>query len=344
MIASQRQHIIEHCLAFPGAYEDYPFDEIIDAGAWTVMRHRTNKKGFAHIFERGGSVCVNLKCEPLRADFLRQAYKGVTPAYHMNKEHWNTVVPGGDVPDEELRRLIAHSYDLTKPKPKRTKNARLIEIYDRLLSRYGDPHWWPAETPYEVIVGAVLTQNTAWGNVEKAIANFGELSPERVMAMAHGELAGVVRPAGFFNQKARYLQTVTHWYAQYGFSADAIHKLPHDRVRSELLSLKGVGRETADSIMLYAFGFPSFVVDAYTMRLVRRLPLPAGNNYEAVKAFFTQNLDCDAELFNRYHALIVLNGNRHCRKEPKCGGCPILELCRTGKAQTKDENNRAQKL
>ncbi len=322
-----RAYAIEYCLAFPGAYEDYPFDDIVDAGAWTVMRHRSNKKGFAHIFERNGKVCVNLKCEPMRADFLRRVYKDITPAYHMNKEHWNTLELGGDVPEGELRRLIAHSYDLTKPKPRRTKNARLMDIYERLLSRYGDPRWWPAETPYEVIVGAVLTQNTAWGNVEKAIANFGEMSPAYVLALTHEKLADIVRPAGFFNSKAGYLQTVTRWYAQYGFSDEAVRRLPHDRVREELLSLKGVGRETADSIMLYAFGFPSFVVDAYTMRLVRRLPLKAGKDYEAVKAFFEQNLDCDAELFNRYHALIVLNGNRHCRKEPKCDGCPIRELC-----------------
>jgi len=111
-----RQELIDFCLTFPAVYEDYPFDDIIDAGAWTVMRHRTNRKGFAHIYERNGKLCVNLKCEPLEADFLRQAFADVTPAYHMNKVHWNTVTLGGDVPEDELKRMVERSYGLIKPK------------------------------------------------------------------------------------------------------------------------------------------------------------------------------------------------------------------------------------
>ena len=111
-----RQELIDFCLTFPAVYEDYPFDDIIDSGAWTVMRHRTNRKGFAHIYERHGKLCVNLKCEPLEADFLRQAFADVTPAYHMNKVHWNTVTLGGDVPGDELKRMVERSYDLIKPK------------------------------------------------------------------------------------------------------------------------------------------------------------------------------------------------------------------------------------
>ncbi len=111
-----RQELIDFCLTFPAVYEDYPFDDIIDAGAWTVMRHRTNRKGFAHIYERNGKLCVNLKCEPLEADFLRQAFADVTPAYHMNKVHWNTVTLGGDVSGDELKRMVERSYDLIKPK------------------------------------------------------------------------------------------------------------------------------------------------------------------------------------------------------------------------------------
>ncbi len=111
-----RQELIDYCLTFPTAYEDYPFDDVKDAGAWTVMRHRTNKKSFAFIYERGGHLCVNLKCDPFEADFLRRQYKGVAPAYHMNKVHWNTVIIGSDVPKDELLRLIEKSYDLIKPK------------------------------------------------------------------------------------------------------------------------------------------------------------------------------------------------------------------------------------
>ena len=201
-------------------------------------------------------------------------------------------------------------------------------IHGRLLERYGDPHWWPGETPYEVIVGAILTQNTAWGNVEKAIKNFaGRLSPEYVAGLELTALAEIIRPAGFFNQKARYLQTVTSWFGQYGYCVESVQALPMEQIRKELLSLKGVGKETADSILLYAFGFPTFVVDAYTVRLVERLPLPVDKDYDSVKAFFEKHLVCDAGLYNIYHALIVINGNTHCRKKPYCSNCPLEDIC-----------------
>jgi predicted DNA-binding protein (MmcQ/YjbR family) len=112
-----RRELIDLCLARPAAYEDYPFD----GDDWCVIRHRTNKKGFAHIYERGGKLCVNLKCDPFEADFLRQAYLDVTPAYHMNKVHWNTVTIGGDVSTPELARLIEKSYDLVKPKVRKQR-------------------------------------------------------------------------------------------------------------------------------------------------------------------------------------------------------------------------------
>ncbi len=111
-----RQDLIDFCLTFPAAYEDYPFDDITDEGAWTVMRHGTNKKSFALIYKRNGKQCINLKCDPFEAEFLRQAYEDVTPAYHMNKVHWNTVTLGGDVPMDEMKQMIGRSYDLIKPK------------------------------------------------------------------------------------------------------------------------------------------------------------------------------------------------------------------------------------
>lgn len=114
-----RQQLIDFCLTLPAAYEDYPFDGIADAGAWTVMRHRANKKSFAFIYARDGRLCANLKCDPFEADLLRQLFADVTPGYHMNKAHWNTVALDGDVPDGELRRMVEHSYDLIKPKPRR---------------------------------------------------------------------------------------------------------------------------------------------------------------------------------------------------------------------------------
>jgi endonuclease-3 related protein len=204
----------------------------------------------------------------------------------------------------------------------------LTEVYNILAARYGNLRWWPAKTPYEVIVGAILTQNTAWGNVEKAIANFsGGLSPQRVMSLNLETLIEIIRPAGFFNQKAAYLKGVTSWFGRYGFNVAAVQKLPLAQIRAELLSVKGVGNETADSILLYAFGFPSFVVDAYTVRLLSRLPIDAGKGYEKIKAYFERELPRDAEIYNNFHALIVVNAKEHCRKKPVCAGCPLSETC-----------------
>jgi len=116
-----KQEIIEYCLTFPAAYEDYPFDSMGEPGSFTVMRHKTNKKSFAMIYERLGKLCVNLKCDPFEADFLRQVFEDVTPGWHMNKTHWNTVTLGGDVPEDEIKRMIARSYDLIKPKVRAKK-------------------------------------------------------------------------------------------------------------------------------------------------------------------------------------------------------------------------------
>ncbi|MDR1728003.1 MAG: endonuclease III domain-containing protein [Acidobacteriota bacterium] len=206
--------------------------------------------------------------------------------------------------------------------------GKLLSIYETLFARYGDLHWWPAKTPYEVVVGAVLTQNTAWGNVEKAIANFGgHLAPETVAAMPVEELAEVIRPSGFFNQKAGYLKAVTAWYGKYGYDVPTVQKRPLGELRAELLETKGVGQETADSILLYAFGFPTFVVDAYTHRLCGRYPVESGKGYAAVKAHFESELPESAEVYNNFHALIVINAKEHCRKKPTCDGCPLGGGC-----------------
>ena len=201
-------------------------------------------------------------------------------------------------------------------------------IYEKLLAHYGELKWWPAKTPYEVIVGAVLTQNTAWTNVEKAIANFGDgLSPATVLDVGVAELAELIRPAGFHSQKAIYLKTVTEWFGQYGFDAAVVRREPLEKLRAELLGTKGVGPETADSILLYAFGFPTFVVDAYTVRLCDRYPLEAGKGYKAVKAYFENRLPRNVEVYNNFHAMIVVNAKEHCRKKPLCDGCPLDDTC-----------------
>lgn len=203
-----------------------------------------------------------------------------------------------------------------------------MELYAALFSHYGDPHWWPAKTPYEVIVGAVLTQNTAWANVEKAIAGFGDkLTPQVIADMPLTRLRDVIKPAGSFVRKASTLKAVTAWYAGYGWEVAAVQRQPLQALRVELLAIHGIGPETADAMLLYAFGFPTFVVDAYTLRLCGRYPLAEGG-YQAVKAYFERNLPRDATLYNALHALIVLNGKAHCRKRPVCGGCPLAEGCK----------------
>ena len=207
----------------------------------------------------------------------------------------------------------------------------LLSIYEKLLDHYGDLQWWPAKTPYEVIVGAVLTQNTAWSNVVKAIANFGEgLSPEMVESADQDKLAEIIRSSGFFNQKAGYLKSVTAWFAGYGYDVNAVRHEPLGKLRQELLSTRGIGQETADSILLYAFGFPTFVVDAYTFRLCERYPIEAGAGYTEVKAYFESNIPQSVEVYNNYHALVVINGKEHCRKNPLCAGCPLYGKCGRG--------------
>ncbi|MDR3129869.1 MAG: endonuclease III domain-containing protein [Tannerellaceae bacterium] len=209
------------------------------------------------------------------------------------------------------------------------RDTKLLSIYETLFAHYGNLHWWPAKTPYEVIVGAVLTQNTTWSNVEKAIANFGEdLSPETVANADLIELAEIIRPSGFFNQKANYLKAVTTWFAKYDYDVPAVRSEPLEKVRGELLSTKGIGLETADAILLYAFDLPTFVVDAYTIRLCGRYPIDTGKDYATVKAYFEGNLPQSTEFYNIFHALIVMNAKARCRKKPLCEGCPLGERCK----------------
>lgn len=212
--------------------------------------------------------------------------------------------------------------------PDTKSQNKLYEIYEALFSFYGDLQWWPADSVYEVMVGAILTQNTAWSNVEKAIERFGgDLTPERVLRLPLPELQELIRPAGFYKQKSQYLKALTEWFMRYDCDAERISKLRLEEVRKELLQLYGVGRETADSILLYGFHFPTFVVDAYTLRLFRRYPLDAGSTYRQVKAFIESKMPRETLLYNRFHALIVQNGKEHCKKKPRCAGCPLEETC-----------------
>ena len=207
---------------------------------------------------------------------------------------------------------------------------RLRAVYRRLLARHGPQHWWPARTPFEVVVGAVLTQNTAWLNVERAIANLdaaGALAPEPLLALPQARLAELLRPSGYFNVKAGRLRAVVAWYRDAGGHARLRRQSTH-RLRDALLGLNGVGPETADDILLYAFARPVFVIDAYTRRLLARLGLARGDEpYETLRAAFEHALGADVALFNEYHALIVAHAKHHCRPRPRCDACPLRTLC-----------------
>ncbi|HEY8492091.1 MAG TPA: endonuclease III domain-containing protein [Dehalococcoidia bacterium] len=214
----------------------------------------------------------------------------------------------------------------------------LRAVYRRLLAAYGPQGWWPAETPFEVCVGAILTQSAAWSNVERAIANLraaGALTPEGLRALPEAELARLVYPAGYFRAKARKLKAFTDLlFGRFGGSLEALLALPAAELRAVLLGTHGIGPETADCILLYAAGRPSFVVDAYTRRTFGRLGVrPERDTYQAWQALFTAALPADPALYNEYHALLVAHGKAACRKEPRCGGCPLLDLCPTGRSE-----------
>ena len=204
-------------------------------------------------------------------------------------------------------------------------------IYRALLLEFGHRNWWPGETPFEVMVGAVLTQNTAWTNVEKAIANLkseGLLCPERLLRAGKERVARLVRPSGYYNVKAERLMALVEWFRdRAGGKAETLRETPTDALRGELLALKGVGPETADSILLYALERPVFVVDAYTRRAFSRHGAFSPNaSYDEVQAFFEERLPRGVGLYNEYHALIVELGKTCCRPRPRCDACPVMRF------------------
>ncbi|MFA5629403.1 MAG: endonuclease III domain-containing protein [Dehalococcoidales bacterium] len=209
-------------------------------------------------------------------------------------------------------------------------------IYDKLLAAYGPQNWWPAETPFEVMIGAVLTQSTAWSNVEKAIGNLKNadaLSLQAIKEMSFPELAELIRPSGYYNAKARKLKALIYWLDE-NYSGDILQmrKADTNRLREDLLAVYGVGPETADSILLYALEKPVFVVDSYTKRIFSRIGLIDEEcGYNDCQRLFTANLAADAVLFNEYHALIVKLAKEACNKKPVCTDCCLLQICNYGK-------------
>lgn len=206
----------------------------------------------------------------------------------------------------------------------------LSGVYRRLLEAFGPQHWWPAQSPFEVMVGAILVQNTAWTNVEQAILRLKAqdlLAPEGIVAAAPTDLAAAIRPAGYLNLKAARLQNYCRAYLAAGGLAE-LASWDSRRLRSWLLAIKGIGPETADVILLYVFERPVFVIDAYARRVFSRLGWIGGDErYELLRQEVEAQLTPAAPMYNEYHALLVELGKRHCRSKPRCGGCPLRAEC-----------------
>ncbi len=211
-----------------------------------------------------------------------------------------------------------------------------LETYQILFAAFGPQHWWPGETPFEVMVGAVLTQNTAWSNVEMAIANLAgadAMTGRAMLELDNVSLAELIRPAGCFNVKAKRLKALCEFLNGWEV-IDTPERLAANELaglREALRAVHGIGEETADSILLYALAKPSFVVDAYTRRIFQRLGLISGReSYRDIQALFTRQLPRELSLYNEYHALIVHLGKCFCRPRPRCSDCPLACRCLHG--------------
>ncbi len=215
------------------------------------------------------------------------------------------------------------------------KGNKYFEIYEKLNSFFGQRSWWPtvSKNPkLEICFGAILTQNTAWLNVEKAIKNLEESSlidVEKIRNIKTKRLASLIKPAGYYNQKAKKLKLFCDFLTKnYGSDLNKLFSLNIEELRKELLGIKGIGNETADSIILYSAGKPLFVVDAYTKRVFSRIGLTKEKgSYEEIQKQFMNNLPENTELFNNFHALIVEQGKTFCRKKPRCDSCPLKNSC-----------------
>jgi len=210
---------------------------------------------------------------------------------------------------------------------------RLRSVYECLFRSYGAQGWWPGETAFEVMIGAILTQNTSWSNVERAIASLkreGLLNADAIIGCPLPKLARVIRPAGYFNIKAQRLRNLCLFLNAHG-GPEALGALPDPEARGLLLSVNGVGPETADDILLYGLQRPAFVIDAYTRRIFARLGvIQGGEPYEGLRQCFESALGAEVGVFQEYHALIVRHAKQTCRKRPACAGCCLHDQCSTG--------------
>ncbi|KAF2956916.1 endonuclease [Marinitoga sp. 38H-ov] len=208
----------------------------------------------------------------------------------------------------------------------------LIDIYQKLYSVYNIPDgWWPGDSNFEIMVGALLTQNTNWNNVEKSLHNLKNLlTPISLYDLPIEELEELIKPSGFYGVKAKYLKNLLEWFKKYDFSFDELNNKEKDELRNELLNIKGIGKETADSILLYAFNKLSFVIDSYTIRMFSRIGLNIKKDYDTYKIFFENKLPKNIILYKNYHGLIVEHSKKYCKKKPLCKNCFLKNLCLFG--------------
>jgi endonuclease-3 related protein len=222
----------------------------------------------------------------------------------------------------------------SRRKSNKHRPPSLRAVYRRLLAIHGPQRWWPGDSRFEIMVGAVLTQNTTWTNVERAIDNLKRakaLTPAAIANAPHARLARWLRPSGYFNVKAQRLKAMCRWLIRQG-GVRALARLDTHDLRAALIAVHGIGPETADDIVLYAFERPVFVIDAYTRRLFARLGVIRGDEgYETLRRFFENTLDADVPMFNEYHALIVAHSKVVCRPRPRCEACGLSRQCRAGR-------------
>lgn len=215
------------------------------------------------------------------------------------------------------------------------KEISYIELYQCLYNHYGPQGWWPAASDFQMLVSAILVQRTNWKNVALALENLGEdITAEDIIQMDEAEFAEKIRPSGFYRMKAKKVQAWLHWFQKYDFNIEKVSRLDSTALRSELLEIYGIGEETADVMMLYAFGKAGFIADNYARRLFERIGYDIANTYHAFKTEVEEAFPNDIVMHQELHALIVEHGKQYCQKKPLCENCPLVSFCRMGNKKT----------
>lgn len=203
-----------------------------------------------------------------------------------------------------------------------------IKIYKKLYDYYGPQNWWPADTPFEVIISAILVQNTNWNNVELSLEKLKpNLTPEKLERLTEEKLAQLIRSSGYYNVKAKRIKAFLSWFKTYDYQFSNVEKDHVEKLRQELLNIHGIGQETADVILLYVFNVPVFIADSYARRIFNRIGMNVPSTYDGLRERVEENFPSDSYLLNEYHALLVMHGKTYCKKTPICNQCPIRDIC-----------------